>query len=199
MSDLNESRIIIELPFDQNRNPVVISQGFDAPFSHNKRISTDLTHSLDFALNPGTPVQAVADGVIDDITKMNSCYRGFNPDLGRRAWATTIQVMHPQFNAFSFMQHLDPESIRVEKGQRVTRGQVLATTGLTGWVGPIPHLHLSMFEAGKYPFTSLPFDLRNYHGPLDDQSNEFMLSMYGSELANKILEAREQARRAMNV
>lgn len=202
MSESNERKIVIDLPFDPSKNDVVIFQGFNGPISHKPSKYIDLSHSVDFALPPGTPVTAVEDGIIQGIRRYENSYSGFDPEIGRRTWATNIDITHPDLETqtgrvFSMLQHLDPNSIRVTEGQRVIKGQILANTGLTGWVGPIPHLHLSLVERGEIPFKTLPFDFRNYQGPLDDQANEYLLSLYSSAIGDLILAERAKAKMVM--
>ncbi len=194
----------IDLPFDQDKHAVVIAQGFNSPFSHNSSSVIDLSYSVDFALPIDTPVTAVQDGIVRRVMKYTDCYRGFDPQKARNNWATSIEITSPDDDKiFAMLQHLNPDSIQVTKGQEITRGQLLAATGLTGWVGPIPHLHLSMVDSTKRPLTTVPFRFRNYQGSLNDSDVEDQLNpavwpgMQRNELFISILEAREEAGRIM--
>lgn len=196
---MDKKEIVIDLPFDQSKNRVVIAQGFNSPFSHKPASVFDLTYSVDFALPIGTPVTAVQDGVVKRVMKDRDCYRGFDPAIGRRNWASSVEITSPDDSAiFSMLQHLDPDSILVTDGQRVVRGQVLAKTGLTGWVGPIPHLHVSMVDSMKRPLQTIPFRFRNYSRSLLDNYVDSNLFVEGSRLAHLILDEREKADQIMN-
>ncbi len=202
MAESNERKIVIDIPLIPGTD-FIIGQGFNSPFSHRKFPTIDLTHSVDFVVPVGTPITAVQDGVVKSIAKFRNCYRGFDERVGRNAWSTNIDVRHPQFeqakdkgDILSMMQHLDPDSIQVKEGEEVTRGQVLAYTGLTGWVGPIPHLHLSMMDTGHQYLTTVPFQFRDYQGSLADGQiayELFLSAQFGTEMDKAIFAAREDA------
>lgn len=197
----DQGRIIIDFPFNISKTEAVIGQGFKSGINHNKSGGHDLTYSIDFVIPTGTPVTAVQDGTVEIVRRSTDCYRDLDPIAGRRAWSTEIDVRHPQFEKgsgkiLSMFQHLDPSTICVVEGQKVTRGQILAYTGLTGWVGPIPHLHLSMLKTGSPHLQTIPFKFENDDMSLDDRDIADALTWqmyYGSELAASILEVREKA------
>ena len=201
MLDIDQGRIIIDFPFNTSRTEAIIGQGFKSDINHNNNGGHDLAYSIDFVIPTGTPVTAVQDGTVELVRRSTDCYRGLDPIAGRRAWSTQIDVRHPQFEKgtgkiLSMLQHLDPSTICVVEGQKVTRGQILACTGLTGWVGPIPHLHLSMLESQWPRRQTIPFKFENYDISLDDNDIACELTWrmyYGSELATSILEVREKA------
>lgn len=195
-----------ELPFDHSENEIVISQGFNGPYSHNfssvRTCRYDLRYALDFALPVGTIVKAARKGIVRYIITGNESYTGSDPEQGRKAKASAIIISHPDLSGFprtiySHFQHLDPKSFCVKSGDTVEAGQPLAKTGLTGWVGEIPHLHLHfqyhVIRAGQGPsVTSIPFGLPGYDGSLEDAEN--IKSMMGDtrELAQKILSIRRR-------
>lgn len=198
-----------ELPFDANQNELIISQGFNGPYSHKRftlrTCQYDMSYALDFALPVGTTVLAVRQGIVRFVIKGNgSCYTGSDPELGRETVAASISIAHPELGGYpnplnSHYQHLDPGSFLVENGQMVKRGQPLARTGLTGWVGDPPHLHFHFqyheMKRGQGPLvTSVPFVLKGYQGPLEDA--ELIRSMTGDsrELVQKILAIRRRDR-----
>lgn len=202
MANYNTKKsITVDLPFDEKKTEALVGQGFNGPFSHRKTPGIDLSYSVDFVVPVGTEVLAVQDGIVRSIERSTDCYRGLNHSSGRRNFATSIEIFHPQYEngnvrVYSMLQHLNPNSIRVTAGQKITRGQILACTGLTGWVGPIPHLHISMAEDGKRPHQTIPFNFRNYQGPLDDNDVAHELATIATfqpERVNEIIEARKAA------
>lgn len=90
----------------------------------------------------GTPVVAGADGVV---------MRVDSNSLGGRF--VTLAV--PKLGIALYYAHLDRQSVRL--GQRVKRGQVLGTVGVTGNADTlVPHLHFGIYNAlgavDPYPF-----------------------------------------------
>jgi murein DD-endopeptidase MepM/ murein hydrolase activator NlpD len=65
-------------------------------------------------------------------------------------------------DAFAFYGHLKPGSIRVQRGQRVLKGQVLASLGNSG-NSDAPHLHFHLADAND-PLAAegLPFTLDSF-------------------------------------
>lgn len=84
---------------------------------------------LDFRASTGTPVQAVNDGTVA---------------LSTEQWTAgqTIIIDHGG-SIFSKYNHLSER--RVQTGQSVTRGQVIALSGRSGGQNSPPHLHLDIF------------------------------------------------------
>ncbi|HEX8176445.1 MAG TPA: M23 family metallopeptidase [Pyrinomonadaceae bacterium] len=84
---------------------------------------------LDFRAATGTPVQAINDGTVA---------------LSMEQWTAghTIIIDHGG-SIFSKYNHLSER--RVQAGQTVTRGQVIALSGRSGGQNSPPHLHLDTF------------------------------------------------------
>jgi murein DD-endopeptidase MepM/ murein hydrolase activator NlpD len=151
------SQAEVHLPFN-TKEEIIISQGFDGPYSHNSfsihNILFDFRFALDFILPLGTIIFAPCDGVVKSIIHgIGEYYEGLDPKKGRRVQGTSIFISHHvteeySRGIFSYMQHLDPSSFLVEVGDSVKCGQSLAKTGKTGWIGPIPHLHLHLQHGG---------------------------------------------------
>jgi murein DD-endopeptidase MepM/ murein hydrolase activator NlpD len=204
---MSEKSPIIEaqLPFDPKQNDVVISQGFDGPYSHNRfKIRTceyDLRHALDFALPLGTTVKAVREGVIRYLIQGGGYYEGSDPVEGRKPIAASLIVAHPEVEGFpgtlySHYQHLDPDGFRVGVGDKIEAGQPIAKTGRTGWIGEIPHLHVHFqyhtIGGGRGPVvTSVPFMLNE----ADELEDKKIIAGYAGdsrELIQKILAIRKR-------
>lgn len=108
----------------------------------------------------GADVLAVADGVV----------AGMRADLPESA---TLSGANPKTDAgnyialdigngrYAFYEHLKPGSLRVALGERVKRGQVIASLGFTGH-STGPHLHFHIANA-KYPSGAegLPYEFEN--------------------------------------
>lgn len=101
----------------------------------------NMRHCVDFALPVGTPVIAIADGVV--------LYREsrFSKSYQHKKYADKtnyVEILHPD-GCVSFYVHLQWRSVRVQVGQKVRRGQTVALSGDTGYV-TYPHLHFGLYD-----------------------------------------------------
>ena len=179
--NLNEMRrcdsVEYYLPFDTKEQPPLLLQGFDGPWSHRQistseqsyKCSIDLTHSTDWALNPGTLVRATRDGVAYALfDKSGDYYEGIDPNVGvpfALRNNTNLLILKHKDGASSFYSHLEKGGIRVAKNQLIRRGDVIATTGKSGWVGPVPHLHFHIMTP-ETSSNSTPFRFVDCPGSL---------------------------------
>ncbi len=92
-------------------------------------------NGVDFAAPTGTPVRAVADGIVE--------VSGYNGGAGNM-----VKIRHNQKYQTAYL-HLHRISSDVRKGTRVQRGQVIGTVGSTG-MSTGPHLHYSLYIHGQY-------------------------------------------------
>jgi murein DD-endopeptidase MepM/ murein hydrolase activator NlpD len=116
----------------------------------------------------GEQVLATADGIVSAV---NDSVPENVPLAPHRAVKMTRENIGGNYiiidlgnNRFAFYGHLQPGSIRVKVGDRVRRGQVLATLGNTG-NSDAPHLHFhiadanDLFAAEGLPFVFESFDV----------------------------------------
>lgn len=92
-------------------------------------------NGVDFSAPTGTPVRAVANGVISDI--------GY--DGGRGNY---IRVQHDGKYSTEYF-HLSKFAPGMSRGSRLIKGSVIGAVGSTG-LATAPHLHFGFFESGKY-------------------------------------------------
>lgn len=200
-------KLVARLPFDTGQNDVVISQGFNGPYSHNRflvrGIKYDLRYALDFALPCGTTVLAVRDGIVRMLANGDgSYYEGTDPDVGRSTSAASLTISHSDITeypgmVFSHYQHLDPEGFIVKSGDFVRSGQSLAKTGKTGWIGTVPHLHFNFQYINLRPheergFISVPFLIQDYDENLEDEIIMKAMKDDSRELIKKIMAVRKK-------
>lgn len=115
------------------------------------RISSGFSHSrlhpltrrrrphlgVDFAAPHGTPVRAVADGVVQ--------YAKWHGQLGR-----TIRIDHGRSLRYDSMYgHLTRYARGIRPGKRVRRGEVIGYVGSTG-LSTGPHLHFSLVDGKRF-------------------------------------------------
>lgn len=150
-----------------------VSQGFDGEFTHKK----DWRYAHDFVIkdnnnsqfkNDGNdlndyycynlPVSAVLDGeiveVIDGVPENKVGQVNINKN-----WGNTIIIDHGE-GLFSATSHLYADSVKVKKGEKVKKGDMLATCGNSGR-SPYPHIHFQFQKTDrlgdathKFPFSS---------------------------------------------
>lgn len=93
--------------------------------------------ALDIMSEKGTRVLAADDGFILRIA---------DSDLGGR----TLYLSDPERRVVYYYAHLDKRVYGLEEGQRVKRGQLIATVGTTGNAPKdAPHLHFQLLQMGS--------------------------------------------------
>lgn len=110
----------------------------------SRRLYTSGSHSgVDFKASVGTPVLAMANGVVAGIGNTDIACRGIS--FGKFIF---IQYDNGLSSAYG---HLS--LIKVQKGQQVARGQVVGYSGATGHVTG-PHLHVSLYAPNAAQLTT---------------------------------------------
>ncbi|HEY9422788.1 MAG TPA: M23 family metallopeptidase [Thermoanaerobaculia bacterium] len=115
---------------------------FVSPFGNRRSPFTRVMEhhaGIDLAAPVETPVHAAADGVV--------AFAGEYP-LGRSAvWWRHGNLVMVEHEAGFVTIYGHNQHIHVRQGQRVKRGDLLATVGKTGW-SPNPHLHYEVRRKG---------------------------------------------------
>ncbi len=140
---------LYRLPFDTGLHPIRITQGYNGPFSHfEKSRFEDLRYCLDFGLPEGATVLAARSGRVNIIfNDQTDCYRGTNSaEIPRGAMGNLLEIEHDD-GTIGHYQHLMRDSMfGMFEGARIAQGQPIARTGLSGWIGPDPHLHFMVYR-----------------------------------------------------
>lgn len=90
---------------------------------------------MDFTAPVGTIIYATGDGVVSDIQRSRA----------RRGYGNLIEIDHG-YGYKTIYAHI--EDIKVRPGQRVKRGDVIATVGNTG-LSTAPHLHYEIRKGNR--------------------------------------------------
>jgi murein DD-endopeptidase MepM/ murein hydrolase activator NlpD len=139
---------ILPVPADQ----FVLTSPFGNRVSPFTR-ATDFHKGLDLSAPTGTPIYAAADGVVT--------FAGRYPIAHSVAWwrfGNVVTIKHAE-RFITIYGHCD--TVRVQAGDRVTQGQVIATVGSTGW-STNAHLHYEVRSDLEQPGTFTPVDPRIY-------------------------------------
>ena len=118
------------------RSPLAFSRvtsGFNPKRFHPILKKSRPHNGTDFGAPTGTPIRAVADGVVT--------FAGKNKGHGN-----FVKLNHQNGYMTSY-SHLN--SIKVKKGRRIKQGQILGTVGMTG-LATGPHLHYQMWKNGRF-------------------------------------------------
>lgn len=111
-----------------------------APFH---KTHESMRYCVDFALSIGTPIRAVANGVV--IERESRFSRAYAvPSYKNCARANYVTIRHHDGRS-SYYVHLKWRSVKVRVGQKVRQGQVIALSGDTGYAA-YPHLHFGLYE-----------------------------------------------------
>lgn len=141
------------------------SQPYRAPFamSTNHRITQafpdgrthatpDSFYAVDFSMPIGTDIVAAREGVVFAVASTN--FRsGLNPEIDGPA-ANVVRILHDD-GTYAIYAHLNTNSIRVEPGDYVKRGQYIADSGNTGFSSG-PHLHFAVVKNIGLSIASVP-------------------------------------------
>jgi murein DD-endopeptidase MepM/ murein hydrolase activator NlpD len=139
---------ILPLPADQ----FVLTSPFGMRISPFTR-SSDFHKGLDLSAPTGTPVYSTADGVVS--------FAGRYPIAQSVAWWRfgNVVVVNHNDRFITIYGHCD--TVKVQPGQAVKQGQVIATVGSTGW-STNSHLHYEVRSDLEQPDTYIPIDPRIY-------------------------------------
>lgn len=139
------------------KGKVIIAAGFDAGGTHSgygkysydlmtvdENASTIRPNTQGKANNDyyafGVDIMAVDDGIVESVS--NQYADGSNPGIVTFGPGNHLVLLHAN-GLRSFYDHIKSATILVKKGDRVSRGQVLAKVGNSG-MSHAPHLHLTI-------------------------------------------------------
>lgn len=126
-----------------------ISQAFPMGVTHN---AADSYYAVDIAMPVGTNVYAARGGTVVEVASTN--FRaGPNPEEEGAA-ANLVRIMHDD-GTFAVYAHLNWNTIRVQPGDEVARGEYIADSGNTGF-STGPHLHFAVLRNRGLHLESMP-------------------------------------------
>ena len=102
------------------------------PFSEGFNIK-DRHFGVDIVASHNAPVKSVADGTV--------IFAGWTAETGN------VIILEHSYGLISIYKH--NSSLTKEQGERVLRGEVIATAGSTGEYSTGPHLHFELWSEGQ--------------------------------------------------
>lgn len=127
----HDDEYLYRLPFREGRR-YRLSQGFHGKQSHQSERSR---YALDFQLEIGEPVHAAREGLVVKVVDWFDEAGG--PEMIDQA--NLIIILHDDGTMAHYV-HLDHNGALVRERERVTRGQHIGRSGMTGFTRG-PHLH----------------------------------------------------------
>ncbi len=130
-------------------NKFRVSQAFPIAATHN---TADSYYAIDIAMPIGTDIHAAREGTVVEVASTN--FRaGPDPEV-KGASANLVRILHHD-GTFAVYAHLNWNTIRVQPGDKVKRGQYIADSGNTGF-STGPHLHFVVLRNTGMRVESLP-------------------------------------------
>jgi murein DD-endopeptidase MepM/ murein hydrolase activator NlpD len=132
---------VLSYPVDNVR----ITQRFGRTVDSVRLYAAGTHNGVDFAASQGTPIKAVADGVVETTGDTDAACRG-------ASYGRFVFIRHKNGLA-SIYGHLS--LIKVGAGQEVSTGDIIGYSGATGYATG-PHLHLGLFVSSAVNVVNLP-------------------------------------------
>ncbi|OZG74234.1 hypothetical protein BTA51_04245 [Hahella sp. CCB-MM4] len=134
-----------------------ISQGFNGQFSHNEQPNL---YALDIAMPLGSDIHAARGGIVmavkDQYVIGSASYAYFYDK------ANYVNILHDD-GTTAIYAHILQGSVKVKVGDRVSRGQLLARSGNSGF-STGPHLHFAVRMNSNGHLKSVPFQVVDEKG-----------------------------------
>ncbi len=132
-----------------------ISQAFPLGVTHD---TADSRYAVDIVMPIGTDVHAARGGIVFEVASTN--FRGGVDRERDAATANIVRILHDD-GTHAVSAHLNLNSIRVQAGDEVERGEYIADSGNTGFSSG-PHLHFAVLRNVGMRIESVPV---TFEGP----------------------------------
>ena len=147
-----------------------ITQAYPMRFTHS---TPDSLYAVDIALPDATPVFAAREGTV--INMRHDGFRGAATAV-MLDQANMIQILHDD-GTIGVYAHLHWDSVRVQPGQYVRRGEYIADSGATGFTTGA-HLHFAVIRNAGLQAQSVPIQFRGASGEAITPQTGMMLTAY---------------------
>ena len=142
-------------PADPYRAPIAISnnhpitQAFPHVVTHT---TLDSYYAVDLSMPIGTDIFAARGGIVFDVAGEN--FQGGADPVKDAPKANVVRILHDD-GTYAVYAHLNWNTIRVEPGDEVERGEYIADSGNTGF-STGPHLHFAVMRNVGLLMKSIP-------------------------------------------
>ena len=126
-----------------------VTQAYPTVATHTTR---DSHHAIDIAMPVGTDIFAARGGVVFDVASTN--FSGGLDPVRDGPRANVVRILHDD-GTYAIYAHLNTNTIRVQPGDRVSRGDYIADSGNTGFTSG-PHLHFAVVRNAGMRIESVP-------------------------------------------
>lgn len=126
-----------------------VSQAYPYAITHT---TPDAHHAIDISMPIGTDIYAARGGTVIDVASTN--FRGGLDPTQSGAQANLIRILHDD-GTYAIYAHLNWNTIRVQPGDAVARGEYIADSGNTGF-STGPHLHFAVIKNADMRSESVP-------------------------------------------
>ena len=140
----DDTSYVYALPYEKGKSFRVI-QGYFSRHTHKERAA------LDFNMNRGTKITAVREGIVVRV-KEDGTLGGLKSKF--RSHGNNIIIQHPDGSRSGYW-HLQHNSVFVNAGDTVKKGQVIALSGKTGYT-ITPHLHFLVWRSASGQWQQVP-------------------------------------------
>ena len=151
--DLNEPHFFLSRPTAPEYNQLE-NNGYAFGSTANGRYRVH--HGIDIANPMGTPLLAPADGMVVYAGRDDAAHRyGPYPNFYGNVLLIQLDQSWQEHTVYVLYGHM--QSLEVEAGQHVTRGQLVARTGMEGIaIGPHVHVEVRLDDPNDYNHTYNP-------------------------------------------
>jgi murein DD-endopeptidase MepM/ murein hydrolase activator NlpD len=147
-----------------------VSQAYPMRVTH---VTPDSQYAVDIGVPDGTPIYAAREGTV--INARHDSFRG-GTDPAMMDQANMVEILHDD-GTIALYAHLHWESIRVQPGQAVRRGQYIADSGNTG-LSTGPHLHFAVIRNAGMFAESVPLQFAGAAGAAVTPQTGMTLTAY---------------------
>jgi murein DD-endopeptidase MepM/ murein hydrolase activator NlpD len=148
----DDTSYIYALPFEEGKS-YRLTQGYFGTFTHKERAA------LDFSMKRGTKICATREGVVIRV-KEDGDRGGWNRKY--RPYGNNVVIQHSDGSRSGYW-HLQHNSVLVNVGDTVNKGQVIALSGKTGYAA-MPHLHFIVWKSANGNWQQVPTRFQTSRG-----------------------------------